>query len=77
MPEMQGAADFIIVADPATFRVLPWAPDTGWLLCNAYFANGKPVPFDTRRQLHIALGRLSETGFGFKAGLKSNFTFSD
>ena len=26
MEEMQGAADFIMVADPSTFRVLPWAP---------------------------------------------------
>ena len=26
MAEMQGAADFVMVPDPATFRVLPWAP---------------------------------------------------
>ena len=26
MAEMQGAGDFVMVADPATFRVLPWAP---------------------------------------------------
>src|SRR3974377_1730601 len=45
MPEMQGAGDFVMVADPATFRVLPWAPNTGWLLCDIYFPNGKPVPF--------------------------------
>ena len=25
MAEMQGAADFVMVPDPATFRVLPWA----------------------------------------------------
>ena len=48
MPEMQGAADFLIVADPATFRVLPWLEKTGWLLCDAYFGTGKPVPFATR-----------------------------
>ena len=24
MAEMQGAGDFVMVADPATFRVLPW-----------------------------------------------------
>src|SRR5918996_6369114 len=27
LSEMQGAADILIVPDPATFRVLPWAPD--------------------------------------------------
>src|SRR5579862_8512895 len=42
MVEMQGAADFVMVPDPATFRVLPWslnngAPNTGWLLCDIYF----------------------------------------
>src|SRR6185437_8507331 len=32
MPEMQGAADVLMVADPTSFRVLPWSPSTGWLL---------------------------------------------
>ena len=49
MAEMQGGGDFVMVADPATFRVLPWAPNTGWLLCDIYFTNGKPVPFSTRQ----------------------------
>ena len=37
MPEMQGAADILMIPDPATFRVLPWAPDTGWFLCDLQF----------------------------------------
>ena len=37
MPEMQGAADFLMIADPSTFRVLPWAPNTGWVQCDMYF----------------------------------------
>src|SRR3974390_291933 len=36
MAEMEGAADFVMIADPATFRVLPWAPNTGWVLCDIY-----------------------------------------
>src|SRR5580658_3521239 len=55
MAEMQGAADFVMVADPATFRVLPWALNTGWLLCDIYFTSGKPVPFSTRQILRDAL----------------------
>src|ERR1700688_4446788 len=36
MAEMQGAGDFIMVPDPATFHVLPWTgpdgtPNTGWM----------------------------------------------
>ena len=73
MAEMEGAADFLIVADPATFRVLPWAPETGWVLCDMVFADGKPVPFDTRRLLRLALARLGKAGYEFLAGLEIEF----
>jgi glutamine synthetase len=78
MPEMQGAGDFVMVADPATFRILPWsstnaAPNTGWFLCDIYFPNGKPVPFSTRRILGEALARLEAAGFDFLAGLEVEF----
>ncbi|HEX2565328.1 MAG TPA: glutamine synthetase family protein [Burkholderiales bacterium] len=73
MPEMEGSADFLILADPATFRVLPWAPETAWVLCDLYFADGKPVPFDTRRLLREALARLGMAGYEFLAGLEIEF----
>ena len=31
IPEMEGAADALMIADPGTWRVLPWTPKTGWL----------------------------------------------
>ncbi|MCF8476749.1 MAG: glutamine synthetase family protein [Pseudolabrys sp.] len=73
MAEMQGGADFVMVADPSTFRVLPWANNTGWVLCDIYFGNGKPVPFSTRAILRDALGRLSAAGYDFMAGLEVEF----
>jgi glutamine synthetase len=78
MAEMQGGGDFVMVADPATFRVLPWpavdgAPNTGWVLCDIYFTNGKPVPFSTRQVLRDALARLKHHGFDFLAGLEVEF----
>jgi glutamine synthetase len=73
MPEMQGAGDFLMIADPSTFRVLPWAEKTGWMLCDLYFGNGKPVPFSTRAVLRDALARLSEQGYDFLAGLEVEF----
>ena len=81
MAEMQGGGDFIMVADPATFQVLPWTqnngpPHTGWLLCDIVFTNGKPVPFSTRQILRDALGRLAEQGLDLLAGLRSNFISS-
>ena len=73
MREMEGAADFLIVADPSTFKVLPWAPETAWVLCDMYFASGQPVPFDTRRLLRLALEKLGKAGYEFLAGLEVEF----
>ncbi|REM68681.1 glutamine synthetase, partial [Mycobacterium tuberculosis] len=57
---LQGGADFTIVADPATFKVLPWSPRTGWVMCDAYMADGKPCPFATRQILQRAVHQLDE-----------------
>ena len=73
MAEMQGGGDFIMVADPTTFKVLPWAPNTGWLLCDIYFGDGKLVPFSTRQILRDAISRLAAEGFAFRAGLEVEF----
>ena len=72
MAEMQGGGDFVMVADPATFRVLPWAPNTGWLLCDIYFTNGKPVPFSTRQVLRDALAGSARRDSISSPGSKSN-----
>src|SRR5207253_2656568 len=71
--EMAGASNFVMVADPATFRVLPWAHNTGWMLCDIYFPNGRPVPFSTRALGRAALGKLDRSGFDFLAGLEVEF----
>ncbi len=73
MLEMQGASDIVMIADPTTFRILPWAPSTGWILCDIYFADGRPVPFATRSLYRAALDRLAERGYDFKAGLEVEF----
>jgi glutamine synthetase len=71
--EMEGAGNFVMVADPSTFRVLPWADKTGWVLCDIYFTNGKPVPFSTRALYRSALARLAKKGFEYFAGLEVEF----
>ena len=73
IPEMQGAADILMVPDESTFRVLPWAPDTGWFLCDLRFPDGRAVPFSTRSHLRKALERLEEAGYEFLAGLEVEF----
>jgi glutamine synthetase len=73
MPEMEGAADVLMVADPTSFCVLPWAPTSGWLLCDVYFADGRPVPFSTRHIFRSVLDQLGQRGFDFVAGLEVEF----
>jgi glutamine synthetase len=62
MTEMEGAADALMVPDPTTFRLLPWSSGTGWVLCDIYFGNGKPVPFSTRQLHRSVLNKLGERG---------------
>ncbi len=73
MREMQGGSDILMVPDPTTFKVLPWAPTTGRLLCDLYFADGRPVPFATRAICKSALEKLSQRGYDFVAGLEVEF----
>ncbi len=73
IPEMQGAADILMVPDASTFRVLPWAPDTGWFLCDLHFPDGRPVLFDTRALLKGAVNKLAAAGYEFVAGLEVEF----
>ncbi len=35
-----GRGDVVMLPDPTTFRALPWAPHSGWMLCDIYFADG-------------------------------------
>lgn len=62
LPEMTGSPNLTIVADPATFRVLPWAPGVGWILGDEYFNDGRPFHFSPRQLLRKALRRLAERG---------------
>jgi glutamine synthetase len=73
MTQMTGGGDFVMVADPTTFRILPWAAGTGWMLCDLYFPDGTPVPFSTRRVLQQQVARLADKGYDFMAGLEVEF----
>ncbi|HET7172188.1 MAG TPA: glutamine synthetase family protein [Gaiellales bacterium] len=68
--EMTGFPDITLVPDPTTFRVLPYADRTGWILSDPYFANGRPVPLDGRGLLRRQLGRLAERGLELYAGIE-------
>ena len=63
LAEMTGSPNLTIVADPSTFRVLPWAAGVGWILGDEYFNDGRPFYFSPRQLLRKALRRLVEHGY--------------
>ena len=73
LKQMEGGADFLMIPDPLTFRILPWAEKTGWVLCDHYFPDGTPVPFSTRGLYKRVLEGLAQRGFDFVAGIEVEF----
>jgi len=73
LPGFEFAGNVMLLADPASYRQLPWASKTGWVQCQAWHTNSDPVVFDTRRVLQAALARLAEAGYGLTCGLEVEF----
>src|SRR5690242_15485751 len=71
--EFTGFPDVVLVPDATTFRVLPWADRTGWMLCDVYFSNGQPMPLDGRGLMRRMLGELSEAGYDYLAGIEIEY----
>ena len=73
MATMSGAGDMLAVPDPATFRVLPWAPHSAWLFCDPYTRDGQPLPFAPRPTLRRAVSMLADEGYALTVGLEVEF----
>jgi glutamine synthetase len=71
--EFTGFPDVVLVPDPATFRVLPWADRTGWMLCDVYFSSGAPMPLDGRGLMRRALADLSSAGYDYLGGIEVEY----
>ncbi len=72
-PGFAGAGDVVLVPDPATFRVLPWAEKTGWVLCDLRFPTGEPVPYCTRTMLKEQIKQLTQFGYDMTVGVELEF----
>ncbi|MCW5650573.1 MAG: glutamine synthetase [Ramlibacter sp.] len=70
LPGFGQANNLMLLADPVSFRQLPWTPATGWVQCQPWFQDGTPVELDTRRVLQRALARLAAEGYGMRCGLE-------
>lgn len=70
---MRGGGDFMLVPDPATFRVLPWSPHSAWIVCDPVFRSGEAIPFSPRGVLKSAMARLADQGMELVTGLEVEF----
>ena len=72
-PWLTGAGDVMMLPDPSTFRVLPWAPGTGWLLSDVVSPEGDLVEYSTRAICAQAEAGLAAQGLSLRAGLEVEF----
>lgn len=70
VPELAGSPNVIMVPDIPTFRVLPWADGTGWVMCDIYSRDGSPFPFSPRSILKRTLAELRAEGYDLTTGLE-------
>ncbi|MBA3595611.1 MAG: glutamine synthetase family protein [Pseudomonadota bacterium] len=73
LPGFEFASNLLLLADPASFRQLPWTTATGWVQGQPWMQDGSAVELDTRRILQRALARLADAGYGMKCGLEIEF----
>lgn len=60
--------------DPATFRVLPWSPQSGWLLCDiCASAAAEELAFCSRSFLKKAVAAFAADNMALRCGLEFEF----
>jgi len=69
--EIVGAGDFVVVADPLTFQVLPDVePRTAWVFGDEFLRDGTPHPLSTRHVLHRVCAQYTSRGLAPVIGLE-------
>lgn len=68
--ELSGSPSVVMVPDPTTFKVLPWADKTGWMIADLHWKSGEPFPLCPRGIMKKSLKLLSEEGYTFKCGIE-------
>ena len=70
---LTGAGDVLILPDLSTFKILPWVPHSGWLLCDLRYKDGTEMPFCTRGNLRRAITALAADGYAMLCGPEFEF----
>ncbi len=73
VPGMGPVGEMRLRPDPATFRVLPYAPRTAGVLADMVDLDGAPEPTCPREHLRRMEGRLAAAGLALQAGFENEF----
>src|SRR5262245_18974864 len=65
-----------LVADPATFAVLPYSPRSARVLCDMHTVDGAPWAACPRSFLKRMIGRAREAGLALEASFENEFTLA-
>ncbi len=65
--------EFRLTPDPATFTILPYAPNTGSMLCDMILTDGIPWEACPRTFLKRVVARLAEQGMRAEAAVEHEF----
>ncbi len=73
LPGFECASNLLLLPDPESLVLLPWAERSAWLLGQLWMQDGRAVELDTRGVLQRALSRLHERGMDMVCGLEIEF----
>ena len=76
VPGMGPVGEVRLVPDLDTFRVLPYAPNTGAVLTNHVSLDGEPAPVCQRSFLKRMESRLAERGLVLRASFENEFSLA-
>lgn len=73
VPGFAFAGNLLLLADPGSLTLLPWAPGVASVHGELWFEDGRPLHLDTRRVLRRAISLLAERGWVMRCGLEVEF----
>jgi glutamine synthetase len=72
----RAASNVLLLPDPSSFTVLPWAPGTAWLRADPFWPDGSVLAANPRGVLQRAVAQLAAwqgAGYQLKCGLEIEF----
>jgi hypothetical protein len=76
VPDMGPVGEVRLVPDPATFRVLPYAPHLGAMFVDMIGLDGQPAPVCQRSFLKRMCERLAERGLRIEISFENEFSLA-